>query len=127
MNDTPTPRTDAALRYCKTRNESGREDMAGYSVLGIQKIIVESKNLECELTAAREDARWLESIMVRLYNQGYHAGHEDTVEACFTPIHHTDMDAYHADVVAEILQENAGGMARELAAQDSDNSNDLNG
>lgn len=52
-------------------------------------------------------ARWLESLMVRLYNQGYHAGHEDTVEACFTPIHHTDMDTYHADVVAEILQENA--------------------
>ncbi len=57
MNDTPTPRTDAALRYCKTRNESGREDMAGYSVLGIQKIIVESKNLECELTAAREELK----------------------------------------------------------------------
>ena len=43
------------------------------------------------------------ALMVRLYNQGYQAGHEDTVEACFTPIHHTDMDTYHADVVAEIL------------------------
>ena len=52
-------------------------------------------------------ARWLESLMVRLYNQGYHAGHEDTVEACFTPIHHSDMDTYQADVVAEIIQENA--------------------
>ena len=46
------------------------------------------------------------AFMVRLYNQGYHAGHEDTVEACFTPIHHTDMDTYHADVVAEIFEEN---------------------
>lgn len=45
------------------------------------------------------------SLMVRLYNLGYHAGHEHTVEACFAPIHHTDMDAYHADVVEEILQE----------------------
>ena len=45
-------------------------------------------------------------LMVRFYNQGYHAGHEDTVEARFTPIHHADMDTYHADVVAEILQEN---------------------
>ena len=51
--------------------------------------------------------------MVRLYNQGYHAGHEDTVEACFTPIHHTDMDTYHSDVVAEILQENADVEARD--------------
>jgi hypothetical protein len=32
------------------------------------------------------------ALMVKLYNQGYHAGHEDTVEACFTPIHHTDME-----------------------------------
>jgi len=47
------------------------------------------------------------ALLVRLYNQGYHAGHEDTVEACFVPIYHTDMDTYHADVVAEILQENA--------------------
>lgn len=46
------------------------------------------------------------SLMVRIYNLGYHAGHEHTVEACFTPIHHTDMDTYHADVVEEILQEN---------------------
>lgn len=46
------------------------------------------------------------ALMVRLYNQGYHAG------ACFAPIHHTDMDTYHADVVAEILQENAIGEAR---------------
>jgi hypothetical protein len=46
------------------------------------------------------------ALMVRLYNQGYHAGHEDTVEACFVPIHHTDMDTYHADAVEEILQEN---------------------
>jgi hypothetical protein len=28
---------------------------------------------------------------------------------------------------SEIRRENAGGMARELAAQDSDNSNDING
>jgi hypothetical protein len=28
------------------------------------------------------------------------------VEACFVPIHHTDMDTYHADAVEEILQEN---------------------
>jgi hypothetical protein len=47
------------------------------------------------------------ALMVRLYNQGYHAGHEDTVESCFTPIHHADMDNYHAYVVAEILQENS--------------------
>jgi len=59
------------------------------------------------------------ALMVRLYNQGYHAGHEDTVEACFTPIHHTDMDTYHADVVGEILEENVDVDLPDTAAQDS--------
>ena len=48
-----------------------------------------------------------ESLMVRLYNQGYHAGHHDTVEGGYVDIFTCDMDTYHADVVAEILQENA--------------------
>ena len=59
--NTPTPRTDTALRYCKTGNESGREHMARYSVSGIQKIIVESKVLERELTAVTEQRDGLRS------------------------------------------------------------------
>ena len=55
--------------------------------------------------------------LVRLYNQGYHAGHEDTVEACFVPIHHTDMDTYRSDVVAEILQENVKAQRRPCLAR----------
>jgi hypothetical protein len=49
------------------------------------------------------------TLMVRLYNHGYMAGHQDSVESAFVLIHHTDMDTYHADVVAEILQENTHG------------------
>lgn len=49
----------------------------------------------------------LSAIMVRLYNQGYQAGHEDTVEACFTLIDRTDMDSYHAEVVEEIILHNS--------------------
>lgn len=56
-------------------------------------------------------------LMVRIYNQGYHAGHEDTVEACFTPIHHTDMGTYHADVVGEIIMENSKHSNPELGEQ----------
>ena len=41
----------------------------------------------------------------RLYNQGYMAGHEDTVEAVFTPLVDADMETYHSDVVDEILKE----------------------
>jgi len=41
----------------------------------------------------------------RLYNQGYMAGHEDTVEAVFTPLVDADMETYHSDVVEEIMKE----------------------
>jgi hypothetical protein len=51
---------------------------------------------------------------VKLYNQGYQAGHHDTVEGIFTPIHHTDMNTYHADEVAEILREQDSAPAAPL-------------
>lgn len=56
--------------------------------------------------------------MVRLYNQGYHAGHHDTAEGGYVDIFTCDMDTYHAEVVAEILQENDKDLARR--AQDSE-------
>jgi hypothetical protein len=43
--------------------------------------------------------------MVRLYNQGYKAGHHDTVEAGYVDIFDCDMETYHEDVVREILAE----------------------
>jgi len=54
----------------------------------------------------REISDQQNALMVRLYNHGYMAGHQDSVESAFVLIHHTDMDTYHADVVAEILEEN---------------------
>jgi hypothetical protein len=45
------------------------------------------------------------SLLVQFYNSGYQAGHEDTVEACFTPIHQSDKDFYHAEEVAELLEQ----------------------
>ena len=47
----------------------------------------------------------LEKVVVRLYNLGYHSGHEDTVEGCYTHIYEADMDEYHDDIVADILRE----------------------
>lgn len=48
------------------------------------------------------------SRLVRLYNQGYHAGHEDTVEGVYTDVFPRDMDTFHEDRVAEILRDGAG-------------------
>lgn len=44
------------------------------------------------------DAAWF-------YNQGYLQGHKDTVEGGYTHIHPEDMNEYHADIVAELLNE----------------------
>lgn len=41
-----------------------------------------------------------------LYNQGYMAGHNDTVEGCYTDVQPVDEDSYHDDVVADLLAEN---------------------
>jgi len=40
-----------------------------------------------------------------IYNSGYQAGHNDTVEGGFTDIHHIDRGEYHSDVVQELLVE----------------------
>jgi hypothetical protein len=42
------------------------------------------------------------AALIRAYNSGYMQGHHDTVESCFTDIHQSDMDTFHADLVAEL-------------------------
>ena len=51
-------------------------------------------------------------FLVWLYNQGYAAGHEDTVEGRYTHILQEDMHSYHADAVKELIAE-AVGIERE--------------
>lgn len=41
---------------------------------------------------------------IKLYNQGYLAGHHDTVESIFTDIFQGDMSTYQADVVLDLLK-----------------------
>lgn len=65
-------------------------------------LLEESAALKAELARAREMPN---AVAVRLYNLGYHTGHEHTVEGCYTHIYECDMDEYHDDVVADILKE----------------------
>jgi hypothetical protein len=44
-------------------------------------------------------------LMTRIYNSGYAAGHDDTVEGMYTDILPVDMELYHLDQVAEIIKE----------------------
>lgn len=40
-----------------------------------------------------------------IYNSGYNAGHEHTVEGCDLPVHHSDMEDFNEDVVEELIEE----------------------
>ena len=53
--------------------------------------------------ALQEENERLRKLMVRLYNSGYSAGHDATVEGGFVDILPADMDTYHAEEVAEWL------------------------
>lgn len=43
------------------------------------------------------------ALFVMVYNQGYKAGHHDTVEGGYVDIFDCDMTTYHKDVVHEII------------------------
>jgi hypothetical protein len=51
-----------------------------------------------------ENAR-LKTLLTRMYNKGYKAGHHATVEGQYVDILDEDMDTYHDDIVNEILSE----------------------
>ena len=59
--------------------------------------------LRGEIERLRAENEALKANSVHLYNLGYHAGHNDTVEACYMHIVAADMETYHSDVVAEIM------------------------
>jgi hypothetical protein len=72
----------------------------------LKSVVLGRASSKKKAVGQRDDAR---RLLVIAYNSGYMAGHNDTVEAQFIPIHHSDMDTYHADVVEEILKENDKG------------------
>src|SRR3546814_3198215 len=39
-----------------------------------------------------------------IYNSGYMAGHQDTVEGCFTELFSADMATYHGDVFSALME-----------------------
>jgi hypothetical protein len=50
-----------------------------------------------------------EKYAVHIYNSGYKAGHNDTVEGYYTDVFTCDMDTYHADVVKKLRAELLAG------------------
>jgi hypothetical protein len=58
-----------------------------------------------EIEALEAENARLKTLLTRMYNKGYKAGHHDTVECQYVDILDEDMDTYHADIVNEILSE----------------------
>ena len=63
---------------------------------------VRAKDATEAITRLRAELAECKRQSVRLYNSGYHAGHHDTVEGCYTHILPCDMSTYHDDVVAAL-------------------------
>lgn len=52
----------------------------------------------------------LYQLLIIMYNSGYEAGHHDTVESGFVPIHSSDITSYHADIVDGLFQDYASSI-----------------
>jgi len=73
----------------------------------IEEIVQELKDGQAARAQGgqEEDGKGSLPWFVHVYNSGYEAGHHDTVEGGFTPIHFSDQDTYHEELVLEILED----------------------
>ena len=97
-----TPRTDDATYTHLGSNDHGAN-------LKLKKAVPAalSKELESENADLKRQLEEAQKLQVRLYNTGYESGHHDTVESVFCPIHISDIDTIHADIVDEIVTDAA--------------------
>ena len=70
------------------------------------------QQVEKERDKLRKDLAALKEAAVHIYNSGYNAGHHFTVEGSYVDIHSSDMDSYHAEEVAELLDALVGEEGR---------------
>lgn len=63
------------------------------------------KELTDRVNALAVENAALKSRSIKLFNLGYLRGHESTVEGYFVDVHWCDIDTYHDDVVAEIIED----------------------
>lgn len=86
---------------CVPRDLLVNESNAAYLVRKLSEIA--SIKTECDALAVENAA--LKSRSIKLFNLGYLRGHESTVEGYFVDVHWCDIDTYHDDVVAEIIED----------------------
>ncbi|MEG9791160.1 hypothetical protein V6X42_01545 [Serratia marcescens] len=74
--------------------------------LQVKRTMAETiKELTDRVNALAVENQAQKSRSIKLFNLGYLHGHESTVEGYFVDVHRNDIDTYHDDVVAEIIED----------------------
>ncbi|CAI0724587.1 Uncharacterised protein [Serratia proteamaculans] len=107
------------LAYMRETPEGGYVARGDYATLFSE---LESVKAERDAQQKRADALAVEnaalkSLSIKLFNLGYLHGHESTVEGYFVDIHRNDIDTYHDDVVAEIIEDEEETPATDAALE----------
>ncbi|HHP7833221.1 TPA: hypothetical protein ACSHSI_000162 [Serratia marcescens] len=73
------------------------------------------KELTARVNALAVENAALKCRSLKLFNLGYLRGHESTVEGYLVDVHWCDIDTYHDDVVAEIIEDEDATPATDAA------------
>lgn len=109
-------------RYQTTKD--WRREWAGMSQYAdpiVDSAVETMKKLERQIERLQQDNAKMTSVMVKIHERMKGQASNQRYMQIAGPAREC------LNLTRPFLPENAGGMARELAAQDSDNSNDING
>ncbi|ELH4238907.1 MULTISPECIES: hypothetical protein [Serratia] len=92
-----------AARFAPFARENEHGEFVKFSDYEVLKAERDALAQRVEMLAVENSA--LKSRSIKLFNLGYLRGHESTVEGYFVDVHRNDIDTYHDDVVAEIIED----------------------
>ncbi|HGM7254809.1 hypothetical protein [Serratia marcescens] len=92
-----------AARFAPFARENEHGEFVKFSDYEVLKAERDALAQRVEMLAVENSA--LKSRSIKLFNLGYLRGHESTVEGYFVDVHCNDIDTYHDDVVAEIIED----------------------
>lgn len=100
----PMPKRTAFLAWCKSRALDTETDKDAWGALQFKHSHIQALwEGWFNAPAAPLQVGPSEAMLIRAFNGGYMAGHNDTVESQYTDIDRRDMFTYHADTVAEMI------------------------
>lgn len=100
-------------RCCPPSYYAADSPKEGRDSVGRTKIRLPKRQTDSEVSQTqRNEMTDLQKFITRVFNSGYHTGHNDTVEACYINILSEDMDTFQADIVPMIPKDIIRGQLR---------------